>query len=152
VAELSHRNFKERLIPVIYKEAAAEIAKYDHKVLLSGSFRAIVEPVSKHLGFDALLCSELETVAALEGERDASLSVYTGNKLCVGNQGGKACWRTAVLRGEGPGLEGLRLLRGLSVRQAGHGGGWLPPLRKPSQPGAERCGGFQWLACPLLVL
>ena len=90
VRELAQANLKDRLIPVIYKQAADEIAKYDHKVLLSGSFRAIVEPVSDHLGFDALLCSELETETEAETETETETAkdtggggkvVFTGSKL-----------------------------------------------------------------------
>lgn len=71
VSRISHECFRERLVGKLFAQVPAELARYDHKVLLSGSFRPLVLPVSEHFGFDSLVCSELEV---------GSDGCYTGHR------------------------------------------------------------------------
>ncbi|CAK0799147.1 unnamed protein product, partial [Prorocentrum cordatum] len=71
VSRISRECFQSRLVDKLFSQVPEELARYDHKVLLSGSFRPIVLPVSEHFGFDSLVCSELEL---------GSDGLYTGQR------------------------------------------------------------------------
>lgn len=63
---LAERNFAINIRHKVFPEAVDKIegilSDGGKPVLLSGSFRPILEPVAAHLGFEEIVCTELEVV------------------------------------------------------------------------------------------
>ncbi len=64
MAVLATQNFEQYIRAKIYPDATEQIAEIQRTggqaVLLSGSFRPVVNPIAAHLGFEDIVCTELE--------------------------------------------------------------------------------------------
>ena len=85
MALLAEKNFDSNIRHKVFPDAVGEIERLlsagGKPVLLSGSFRPIVEPVAAHLGFDEIVCTELEVVSGRFSGRLASEFCIREGKL-----------------------------------------------------------------------
>ncbi|MDQ1332431.1 MAG: hypothetical protein QG576_465 [Bacteroidota bacterium] len=75
--------YNDVLLPSLHREAGPEINMHKEKgakvVILSSSLAPLCRKIAAHLGFDDILCSELETV-------DGILTGFPTGKLCFGDE------------------------------------------------------------------
>ena len=82
---LARRNFDVNIRQTVFRQAVDGIegvlSTGGKPVLLSGSVRPILEPVAAHLGFEEILCSELEVIEGRFSGRLASEFCIREGKL-----------------------------------------------------------------------
>ena len=83
MSRLAEKNFDTNIRHKVFPEAVDEIegilSAGGKPVLLSGSFRPILAPVAAHLGFEEIVCTELEVVGGrFTGRLDSDFCIREG--------------------------------------------------------------------------